>query len=117
MSDERWAGRPGPITPAAGIGENILLRRLKKYFLYRVLFREGLPPGAALVRDFGAIGAGVTVAQQSLQAQLELTEDQIGQFRFFPLDDSTPDDLAAPVFGIAPGQEHDSHRVGHDRAG
>lgn len=87
MSDELFYARPGPITPVAGIGQNILVWRLKHYELFRVQFREGLPPSEPLMRDFGAIAAGATSAGNSLQAELEMPDFQLGQFRVYPLED------------------------------
>jgi len=87
MSDERWAGRPGPITPVASIGEHVLIRRLRGYHLYRILYREGLPLSNTLTVNFGAIAAGATLASQSLQVPLELNDLQLGQFRMRVLED------------------------------
>ena len=87
MSDELYAARPGPITPIAHIGQNILVYKTKHYELFRVLYREGIPPSTPLMRDFGAIAAGATLAGQSMQAELEMPDNQLGQFRIQCLDD------------------------------
>jgi hypothetical protein len=84
---ELYSARPGPITPIAGIGQNILVYKQKKYFLYNVVYREGLPYSAPLMMNFGAIAAGATLAGQSLQNILEMPDNQIGQFRMQVLDD------------------------------
>lgn len=84
---ERWAAKPGPITPVAGVGEHILVRRVKNYYMYRVLYREGLPPSAPLMRDFGAVAAAATTAGVSLQTPLEMDDFHLGQFRVKVLED------------------------------
>ena len=87
MSEELYAAKPGPISPIAHIGQNILIYRLKHYELMRVLYREGIPASAPMMRDFGTIAPGITLAGQSMQAQLEMPEGQLGQFRIQCLDD------------------------------
>ena len=87
MSEELYAARPGPITPVAHIGQNILVYKTKHYELFRVLYREGIPPSTPLMRDFGAIAAGATSAGNSMQAELEMPDFQLGQFRIQCLDD------------------------------
>lgn len=86
-SQEMYPGRPGPITPVANIGDNLAVLRRDATYLFRVLFREGLPPSIGLIRDFGALAIGAGLNDQSLQAQLEMPDSELGQFRMFVLDD------------------------------
>jgi hypothetical protein len=84
MPQENYPGRPGAITPVAQIGENIVVFRLDRYYLYRVLMREGLLP---MLRDFGALAAGATLLDQSLQVPLEMDDNHLAQYRWFVQDD------------------------------
>lgn len=88
MPQENYPGRPGPITPVAQIGENIVVFRLDRYYLYRVLMREGILPSSTMMRDFGAIGAAPAVLlDQSLQVPLEMDDNHLAQLRWFVQDD------------------------------
>lgn len=87
MSDELYYARPGPIVPLANIGQNVLIRRLNAYHLYRIRFREGVPPSAPLMNDFGAIAAGATLLGITLQPVLEMPEYQLGHFRMRVIED------------------------------
>ena len=80
-------GRPGPITPLAGVNESLLVHRQNMWFLYRVTGVEAVHPSPALIVDTGAVNAAATTRDQSLQTPLELGEFELGQFRMRVLDD------------------------------
>jgi len=80
-------GRPGPITPIAGVLENALVQRDNLWFLYRVTGVEAIQPASGMIVDFGTIAAQATTSDQSLQTPLELGTNELGQFRIRVLDD------------------------------
>jgi hypothetical protein len=84
---ETYYGRPGPISPVAHVGERVVVYRTDNYYLYQVLYREGLPASAPLIRDLGAVAGGATVTGVSLQAQIEMDSNELAQLRLFVLDD------------------------------
>jgi hypothetical protein len=87
MPAENYPGRPGVITPVAQIGENVVVFRLDRYYLYRVLMREGIQPSSQMIRDFGALGAGAVLLDQSLQIPLEMDDNHLAQYRWLVQDD------------------------------
>ena len=80
-------GRPGYLAPLAGPNENLLVHRDNLWFLYRVTGVEAVQPSDGMVVSWGAIGAGLSITDQSLQTPLELGSAELGQFRIRPLDD------------------------------
>lgn len=83
---------PGPIQPWAGMGQNILIKRVQKFVMYEVVFMEQLPMSSPFIVDFaslngGSIGANTTVAAQSLQTPEEMDGTEFGQWRCLFLED------------------------------
>ena len=54
-----------------------------KYFT--AIYIEPLPPGEDMIHDFGAIANGSTLDDTEIE-MLEMKSDELGQFRFEPLD-------------------------------
>ena len=69
--------------PVARIGENLLVLPKEKYGYYKVTAIEPIP---IIIKDFGAINAE-SESKDTAITEVELNEDEIGQFRFIPLDD------------------------------
>lgn len=86
-SQDMYPGRPGTIAPIANVGDRLVVVHDNAFYLYTVLYREGLPPSAGLIRDFGALVIAASALDVSLQAQLEMPDMEVGQFRAFVLDD------------------------------
>lgn len=78
---------PGPIQPWARIGDNMMIKVLQNFALYRVVFVEQLPPSSPLMASFGAIAANSTLSAQSLQTQLETDGYELFQIRMNLLED------------------------------
>jgi len=73
--------------PVVKLFENIGVYTTEgKWKYFQVAFIEPLPPSEDLIKDFGAIAAGGSVSATDV-TELELYENQIGQYRYFPLDD------------------------------
>jgi len=76
-----------PLEPPVKIGENIcVLTTEGKKIYYEVTYIEPLPPSPNLVKDFGALTAGSSSGDTKLDI-LEVDDDEVGIYRFFPLDD------------------------------
>jgi len=71
-------------TAVAKVEENLLFLPEKRY--YKVTYIEQLP---AIVQDFGKIAAGDVLEKKPIgrNGPLEMPENNLLQFRFFPLDD------------------------------
>lgn len=78
---------PGPMQPYAQIGQNLLIKVVQNYVLFRVNLIEQLPLSSPLVVNFGAIGANATLPGVSLQTPLQMDGFEIGQFRAIMLED------------------------------
>jgi len=66
--------------PVADIGDNIVIEPVKE--AYKVVFIEQT---GVIEKDFGPIGAGAVIRDQELK-ELELSKDQLGQFRIYFVD-------------------------------
>jgi hypothetical protein len=66
--------------PVADIGDNIVLEPVKE--AYKVVYVEFT---GIIDKDFGPIGAGAIIRDQELK-ELELSKDQLGQFRVYFVD-------------------------------
>lgn len=87
--------QPGPMAPWARIGDNILVKRVQKYVLYKVLFEEQIPYSSPMIIDLiansspvvASIAGNATLPAQSLQVPLEMDGWELGQFRVKILSD------------------------------
>lgn len=81
---------PGPMQPYATIGQNLLIKVVQNYVLFRVNLVEQLPLSSPMVVNFasgGAIAANSTTPGVSLQTPLQMDGFEIGQFRAIFLED------------------------------
>lgn len=72
--------------PKVKIKENIAVFVDKTWKYLEVEYIEPLPPSKDLIKDFGAITAGSSSGDTVVDS-LEMETDEVGQFRFYPLDD------------------------------
>ena len=78
---------PGPITPVALMGQNVVIVHDGKYHLYRALLLEGITQSNPLVFDGGALAAAASANNQSLGPVIDMPMGNFFQFRFRVLDD------------------------------
>jgi hypothetical protein len=75
----------GLMEPVAVVGQNVAINYLGKIHYKRVQYVEAIPPFQFL--DIGAIAAA-TVSLRTSGANLQLADDEWGQFRWYPLDNA-----------------------------
>jgi len=68
--------------PIARVGEKVLLLPQKK--LYEVLWVQSVQP---ILKNLGSLTAGASSTKVELKTELELEENELGQWRFEPVDD------------------------------
>lgn len=73
----------GGVEPIALVGQNVAVHYLGNIYYKRVLYLEAIPPFQFL--DIGAIAAQ-TVSARTSGTNLQLADDEFGQFRWFPID-------------------------------
>lgn len=74
----------GLMEPVALIGQNVAIRYINELHIKRVTFVEAIPPFQAL--DVGAVAAQTRSARTAMP-NLDLADNEFGQFRWYPLDD------------------------------
>lgn len=71
--------------PICKIEENLGILTTTGWGYFKAIYIEPLPPSEDLILDFGAIANGGSVKDQEIDL-LEMKTDELGQFRFEPLD-------------------------------
>lgn len=74
----------GMMEPVAMIDQYVKLLYSNKWRYLKVTYLEGIPPFQFL--DIGAVAAQ-TVSNKTQATNLEMFDDEFGQFRFYPLDE------------------------------
>lgn len=73
----------GLVEPVALVGHNVVIHYLNETHFRRVTFQEGIPPFQCI--DLGALAAQTPSARTNIP-NLELPDNEFGQFRLYPLD-------------------------------
>lgn len=68
--------------PIARVDERVLL--IPQYKLYEVVWVQAVQP---IVKDFGSLTSGSSSTKTELDTELELEENELGQWRIEPIDD------------------------------
>ena len=77
------ASPSGEMEPIAHQYWNVCIHYVKSLFYRKVEFYESVPPWQCI--DLGALAAGVTSGRTNI-TQMDMYDDEFGQYRFFPLD-------------------------------
>ena len=75
----------GLMEPVALMQQNVCIHYLKEVYYRTIDFLEAIPPFQAI--DIGAIALGTT-APRTAVPNLDMPDDEFGQFRWFPLDNA-----------------------------
>lgn len=81
--------KEGPIEPIVEPGQNVLLQTQQSYDMYEVQFVEPIPESAPVTVNLisgATLAVGATTAAISVQNQVDMSDGELGQFRFRVLD-------------------------------
>ena len=83
MNNHMYSSNYGLMQPIALMGQNVALHYLDQIYYKRIRFLEAIPPFQGV--DVGAIAAQ-TVSARTQVTNLEVSDDEFAQFRWYPLD-------------------------------
>jgi hypothetical protein len=72
--------------PICEIEQNLAILTTGGWEYFKAIYIEPLPPSEDMIMDFGTITSGSTAEDTKIE-MLEMKTDELGQFRFEPLDD------------------------------
>jgi len=72
--------------PRVKIGENLGVYVDKTWKYLEIFYIEPMPPSYDLLKDFGSLATTISTSDTVVD-MLEMESDEVGQFRFYPLDD------------------------------